>query len=112
MRLYASIGSVFPVRGLVEVALFSTLLAEATDAQGVCMLPIVSNAASSKRSGDDRIFTVPNVFSLFRLLLVPVFVWLLFGKDNRLQAAVLLAVIGGTDWVDGWYARNAAMMAI
>lgn len=59
-----------------------------------------------KRSGDDRIFTVPNVFSLFRLLLVPVFVWLLFGRDNRLQAALLLAGIGGTDWVDGWYARK------
>lgn len=70
------------------------------------MLPVVSNATSTKRSGDDRIFTVPNLFSLFRLLLVPVFVWLLFGKDNRLQAAVLLAAIGGTDWVDGWYARK------
>jgi cardiolipin synthase (CMP-forming) len=70
------------------------------------MLPGVSNNPSTKRSGDDRIFTVPNVFSLFRLLLVPVFVWLLFGRDNRLQAALLLAGIGCTDWVDGWYARK------
>jgi cardiolipin synthase (CMP-forming) len=70
------------------------------------MLPVVSNSPNTKRSGDDRIFTVPNVFSLFRLLLVPVFVWLLFAKDNRLQAALLLAGIGGTDWVDGWYARK------
>ena len=70
------------------------------------MLPIVSNIPDTRRSGDDRILTVPNIFSLFRLLLVPVFVWLLFGKDNRLQAAVLLAAIGATDWVDGWYARK------
>jgi cardiolipin synthase len=52
------------------------------------------------------IFTVPNVISLVRLLCVPVFVYLLFGRDNRAGAAYLLAVLGATDWVDGYIARR------
>jgi cardiolipin synthase len=33
-------------------------------------------------------------------------VWLLFARDNRAAAAWLLAVLGATDWVDGWLARR------
>ena len=54
----------------------------------------------------DRVLTVPNVISLVRLLCVPVFLYLLFGRDNRVAAAVLLALLGATDWVDGWIARR------
>ncbi|HVM40374.1 MAG TPA: CDP-alcohol phosphatidyltransferase family protein [Acidimicrobiia bacterium] len=43
---------------------------------------------------------------MIRLACVPLFVWLLFGRDTRLGAAALLAVLGGTDWVDGWVARR------
>ncbi len=32
--------------------------------------------------------------------------WLLFGEDLRWQAAVLLGVLGATDWVDGYVARR------
>lgn len=53
-----------------------------------------------------RPFTVPNFVTLIRLLFVPVFVWLLFSQENRVSAAVLLAVLGATDWVDGWFARR------
>ena len=58
------------------------------------------------RTGDDRIWTVPNLISIVRLFLVPVFLWLLFGRDNRHGAAWLLAVLGITDWVDGFVARR------
>jgi cardiolipin synthase len=37
---------------------------------------------------------------------LPVFVWLLFGQEDRVAAAVLLGVIGSTDFVDGWIARR------
>ena len=37
---------------------------------------------------------------------MPLFLWLLFGRDNRLAAAWLLAVLGATDWVDGYIARR------
>ena len=52
-----------------------------------------------------RIVTVPNVISLVRLACAPVFVWLL-AEDELIAAAVLLAVLGASDWVDGWIARR------
>jgi len=51
------------------------------------------------------LFNVPNTISLTRLLLVPVFVWLVV-DNNHGWAGVLLAVIGATDWVDGFFARR------
>jgi cardiolipin synthase len=57
-------------------------------------------------SGDDRILTIPNAISLGRLACVPVFLWLLFARENRLGAALLLAFLGATDWVDGYVARR------
>jgi len=54
-----------------------------------------------------RILTLPNVISVLRLLCVPVFLWLLWKPDPaRRAAAVLLAVLGATDWIDGWIARR------
>ena len=52
------------------------------------------------------ILTVPNLISLVRLVCVPVFVYLLFGRHERAYAAYLLAVLGATDWVDGFVARR------
>ncbi len=54
----------------------------------------------------DRILTVPNVITIVRLCLLPVFVWLLFGKEDRAAAAFLLAGIGTTDFFDGYIARH------
>ena len=65
-----------------------------------------SSDAGPPSPGLDRVLTVPNVISLVRLLCVPVFLYLLFGRENRVAAAVLLAVLGATDWVDGWIARR------
>jgi cardiolipin synthase (CMP-forming) len=54
----------------------------------------------------DRILTVPNVITIVRLCLLPVFVWLLFGRDDRASAAWLLAALGTTDFFDGYIARH------
>jgi cardiolipin synthase (CMP-forming) len=56
--------------------------------------------------GLDRILTVPNVVTMVRLLCIPLFLWLLFGAHRQIAAAVLLAVLGATDWVDGYVARR------
>jgi cardiolipin synthase len=56
--------------------------------------------------GEARVVTIPNALSLGRLLCVPVFLWVLFARDNRAGAAWLLAVLGATDWVDGYIARR------
>jgi cardiolipin synthase len=50
--------------------------------------------------------TWPNLVTLVRLLLIPVFLWLLFSTNHRALAAWLLAVLGATDWIDGWLART------
>jgi cardiolipin synthase len=57
-------------------------------------------------AGVDRIVTIPNVISLVRLMCLPVFWYLLFGRDDRAAAAWLLAGLGATDWVDGFIARR------
>jgi cardiolipin synthase (CMP-forming) len=54
----------------------------------------------------DRVITVPNLLTLARLLCLPVFLWLLFVRENRAAAAVLLALLGATDWCDGYIARR------
>ncbi len=52
-----------------------------------------------------RIVTVPNILSLFRLLLIPVFlVLLVFGHYG--WALLLIAVSAITDFVDGYVARH------
>ena len=56
--------------------------------------------------GLDRILTAPNVITMLRLLCIPLFLWLLFGAHRQTAAAVLLAVLGATDWVDGHVARR------
>lgn len=54
---------------------------------------------------DDRVLTVPNLISLVRLCLLPVYVLLL--TDGRVVAAAfLLGALSATDWVDGWVARR------
>ena len=53
-----------------------------------------------------RVWTVPNLISVLRLGCVPVFCILLLGMGNRAGAAILLGVLGATDWVDGYIARR------
>ncbi len=54
----------------------------------------------------DNLWTVPNLFTLIRLLCLPLFLYLLFVSENRAGAAWLLAALGSTDWVDGYIARR------
>jgi len=54
----------------------------------------------------DRVWTLPNLFTLLRLLCLPLFLYLLFGVENRVAAAILLGGLGATDWVDGYLARR------
>jgi cardiolipin synthase (CMP-forming) len=54
---------------------------------------------------EQRIVTVPNLISVLRLLCVPLFIWLLV-DDQGVAAALVLGVLGVSDWVDGWIARH------
>ena len=54
---------------------------------------------------EQRIVTLPNLISVLRLLCVPLFIWLLV-DDQGVAAALVLGVLGASDWVDGWIARR------
>jgi cardiolipin synthase len=59
-----------------------------------------------------RILTVPNAITTVRLLCIPLFLWLLFGRPNgRYGAAFLLGALGATDWVDGFLARRLGQVS-
>lgn len=53
-----------------------------------------------------NILTVPNLITAVRLACLPLFLWILFGREDAAQAALLLGFLGVTDWVDGWVARK------
>ncbi|MFF2083094.1 CDP-alcohol phosphatidyltransferase family protein [Nocardia sp. NPDC058176] len=53
----------------------------------------------------DRILTVPNVLSMFRLIGIPVFLWLLLVRHADGWAFTLLIASGITDFLDGKLAR-------
>ncbi len=62
--------------------------------------------ADRGRSGEERIVTVPNALSVVRLLLIPVFLWLVLVRQADLVGVAVLAVSGITDWADGAIARR------
>ncbi|OFW63588.1 MAG: hypothetical protein A2135_05780 [Actinobacteria bacterium RBG_16_67_15] len=52
------------------------------------------------------ILTIPNLISTIRISLVPVFLWLLLGREDYVAAGLLIGGVGATDWVDGYLARR------
>ncbi len=52
------------------------------------------------------VFTIPNLISFARLAVIPYFWWVTLVDDNIALAAVLIFVIGTTDWIDGYLARR------
>ena len=57
----------------------------------------------------DQVFTVPNLLSLLRLALVPVFIWLLVVGELG-WAGLLLVVAGLSDYADGKIARRYGLV--
>ena len=66
--------------------------------------------ARDARAGEDRILTVPNALSVLRLLLIPLFLWLILVEQADMAAVVVLAVSGITDWADGLIARTTGQI--
>ena len=55
----------------------------------------------------DELLNAPNLMTLGRILLIPIFLYLLAyeNRRNSFLAAAVYAVCALTDWVDGWLAR-------
>ena len=58
-----------------------------------------------------KILTIPNLLSLIRILLIPLFVWLYLGEENVPATAVVLVLSGLTDALDGFIARHYHMVS-
>lgn len=57
------------------------------------------------------LLTLPNGISLVRLGCVPLLGWLLLGGEP-MHAALLLGLLGATDWVDGYLARRLGQVSM
>ena len=82
-----------------------------TDAQlldsGRVTVPAVERTGMRRRlAGAHGVLTIPNLVSIVRLCCIPLFLYLLFGRENRAAAAYLLGALGATDWIDGYIARH------
>ncbi len=66
-------------------------------------------------TGWAQLWNVPNLLTLLRILLIPVFWYLLMYQDGtnaaaRLAATVIFIVAAITDWVDGYLARRQGLV--
>ena len=77
----------------------------------------LSGTPSSESAGQGRSanFNLPNAITVVRILLAPVFIWMLLADDGqdgalRWAAAILFIVAIATDWVDGAIARKHGLI--
>ena len=56
--------------------------------------------------GSDAILTVPNIITVVRFLGTPLFVWLVLARQEYGWGVFVLAMMGCTDWIDGFVARK------
>lgn len=59
----------------------------------------------------NKIWTIPNIISMLRILLVPLIIWLYLVKKDYFLAGVFVVVSGLTDMVDGFIARRFNMVS-
>lgn len=60
---------------------------------------------------EKKIITIPNIFSFFRICLIPVLVWLYGVEHDYMWAGYILILSGITDMVDGYIARHFHMVS-
>ncbi len=56
--------------------------------------------------GEDKVVTIPNLLSVVRIVLLPVFLWLVLGPEADVLALLVLVLSGVTDYLDGKLARR------
>lgn len=60
---------------------------------------------------ENRIITIPNILSVCRILMIPVFIWAYCCREEYLMAFWILCLSGITDLVDGFIARTFHMVS-
>jgi cardiolipin synthase len=72
-------------------------------------VPLFDAGRRSDAGGElvhDRLLTAPNVITAVRLAGLPLFAWLVLGREQYLAAFWVLVAIATTDWIDGYVARR------
>ena len=59
----------------------------------------------------NKVFTIPNILSFFRLILIPVLIWSYVVKKNYATTGWILLLSGLTDIADGFIARRFHMIS-
>lgn len=60
---------------------------------------------------EKRIITIPNILSVCRIFMIPVFIWAYCFREKYLLALLILLLSGVTDLVDGFIARTFHMVS-
>lgn len=72
--------------------------------------------AADARSGSFRkdLFNAPNAITAIRIAMIPVILGFTYyeGRVNSFIAAILFAVTGATDFLDGWMARRTGQVTV
>ncbi len=61
--------------------------------------------------GSSAIATLPNALSSLRIVLIPVFVWLIVERRTTFSGLILFGLVVSTDWVDGTVARRTGQVS-
>lgn len=67
--------------------------------------------STQKNNSENRVLTLPNLLSVFRICLIPLCVWLYCFKQDNILATLVLLLSGLTDVVDGFIARRFHMVS-
>ncbi|GHG47972.1 CDP-diacylglycerol--glycerol-3-phosphate 3-phosphatidyltransferase [Sinomonas cellulolyticus] len=67
--------------------------------------------AGQEYAETSAVVTLPNAITVLRFLGVPLFMWLVLAQREYGWGVVVLVVLGGTDWVDGYVARRLGQVS-
>lgn len=66
----------------------------------------MTGRSSIHMENSNAIVTIPNVITVVRFLGTPLFVWLVLARHEYGWGVFVLAMMGCTDWIDGYAARK------
>ncbi len=68
----------------------------------------------SARTLREEFLNLPNTITMVRMAMIPVILWFTYFESRKASfiAAMLFAVIGATDFLDGWVARRRGLVTV
>ncbi|MET4002628.1 MULTISPECIES: CDP-alcohol phosphatidyltransferase family protein [Arthrobacter] len=66
----------------------------------------MAERAPTNMDASNAILTIPNLITVVRFLGTPLFVWLVLAREEYGWGVFVLAMMGCTDWIDGYVARK------